>query len=333
VHGKRSGTAVRLGVPLLWQRSMLLLALTLLVLGCRGPACATGIPPGGLAELRKTFIFADPYGSDIAISYLDTGGQADTAIVFIHGFGGSCYTWHAILPALAEQYRVIAVDLKGFGESGKPDDRHYSVFDQAVIVDGLIKHLGLRAVMLGGHSMGGMVSLALAADLEEGCPYTIDRLILFGTPAFRQRLPLFIMALDIPFVGEAILHVVPPATLVRLVLEASYYDDNLIDDDEIEAYAQGIRSPGGRRALVRTARALADLNESGYTFDFDRLRMPALLIWGKHDTVVPVGYAFALRDALPGPVSFYTLDRCGHIPPTERPEEVLRLTTEFLKHF
>ena len=76
---------------------------------------------------------------------------------------------------------------------------------------------------------------------------------------------------------------------------------------------------------------MADLNGSGYTFDFGKIRMPVLIIWGKYDTVVPAGYAFALRDALPGPVSFHRLDKCGHIPPTERPEEVVRLIREFLR--
>ena len=178
--------------------------------------------------------------------------------------------------------------------------------------------------------MGGTVALALASGPSGKRAYSISRLIIFDAPAFRQRLPLFMMALDIPVLGEAALHIIPPTTVVRLLLEASYYDDDLIDSEEIEAYARGLSSPGGRKALAGTARGLADLNESGYAFDFDTIRMPVLIIWGKHDTMVPAGYAFALRDALPGPVSFHRLDKCGHTPPTEQPEEVLRLIREFL---
>ena len=308
----------------------MLVSLALLILGCEAPVDTAGRSADGFADVRRTFTFTDRYGADIDISYLDTGGASDTAFVLLHGFGGSAYAWHAVLPALSERHRTIAIDLKGFGESAKPDDDHYSVFDQAEIVAGLMEHLRLRHVIPGGHSMGGTIALVLVTGAREGADYTIDRLILCGAPAFRQRLPLFIMALDLPFIGEAVLHIIPPATVVQMVLKAGYYNDDLIEDAEIEAYARGIESAGGRRALAATASALADLNGSGHTFDFDKVRMPALVIWGKHDTVVPRGYAFALRDALPGPVAFHMLPQCGHIPPTEQPEEVLRLITDFL---
>jgi pimeloyl-ACP methyl ester carboxylesterase len=282
------------------------------------------------ADIRKTLDFRDRRGTDLTISYLDTGGSDNTAIVLIHGFGASAYTWHALLHPLAEHHRVVAIDLKGFGRSGKPDDRYYSVFDQAEVVDTLINHLDLRKIVLGGHSMGGTIALVLASAPPEERPYRIERLIVFSAPAFRQRLPLFIMALDIPLLGEAALHIIPPETVVRFILEAGYYDDDLIDDSDVAAYASGLKSPGGRKALTRTAGCLADLNASGFTFDFRAVKMPALLVWGKHDTVVPAGYGFALRDALPGPVSFHRLPECGHIPPTEKPHEVLRIITEFL---
>jgi pimeloyl-ACP methyl ester carboxylesterase len=315
------------------HRALSIIVLGGLILGLAAGAGSTDPAPDRFADIRETFLFKDGNGAETTISYLDTGGSPDTAIVLLHGFGASSYTWNAVIEPLAKNWRVIAVDLKGFGRSDKPDDRAYSVFDHAEIADGLISHLGVDDIVLGGHSMGGTVALALATGPEEGRPYRIARLMIFDAPAFRQRLPLFIMALDIPVLGEAALHVIPPGMVVRFVLENAYYDDGLIGDDEIEAYALGLASPGGRRALARTAGALADLNESGHSFDFVRLRMPALVVWGRHDTVVPAGYALALRDALPGPVSFHRLDRCGHIPPTERPEEVLRLITEFLETY
>jgi pimeloyl-ACP methyl ester carboxylesterase len=281
-------------------------------------------------DIRKTLNFRDRRGTDLTISYLDTGGSDNTAIVLIHGFGASAYTWHALLHSLAEHHRVVAIDLKGFGQSGKPDDQYYSIFDQAEVVDTLIRHLDLREIVLGGHSMGGTIALVLASGPPEERPYRIERLMIFSAPAFRQRLPLFIMALDIPLLGEAVLHIIPPETVVRFVLEASYYDDDLIGDREVAAYARGLKSPGGRKALTTTAGCLADLNASGFTFDFRAVKMPALLVWGRHDTVVPTGYAFALRDALPGPVSFHRLPECGHIPPTEKPHATLRLISEFL---
>jgi pimeloyl-ACP methyl ester carboxylesterase len=179
--------------------------------------------------------------------------------------------------------------------------------------------------------MGGTIAMVLICDPPVKRGYRISRLIVVDAPVFRQRLPLFISFLNIPILGSAALHVIPPATAVRWVLKESYYDDSLVKEKEVRAYAAGLYDPGGIRALVRTAEALADLNGSGYAFDFDEVRMPVLVIWGKKDPIVPPGYSFALRDALPGPVSFHVLDRCGHIPPTEKPEEVTRLIREFLE--
>jgi pimeloyl-ACP methyl ester carboxylesterase len=293
-------------------------------------AGASGPTPEISAGTRKTFTCADRYGSSFNISYVDTGMSGREAVMLIHGFGASAYTWREVIHALAANHRVIAPDLKGFGASDKPDDGHYSVFDQAEVVDALVRHLGLQDVVIGGHSMGGTIAMILASDPVAGKPYRISRLMLFDAPLFRQRLPFFIMALDIPFLGEAGLYVIPADLVVRWVLRECYYDDGLIRNDEVAAYAAGLSTPGGRKALVRTAEALADLNASGHPFDFSKVRMPVLIVWGKNDSVVPRGYAYALRDALPGPVYFHMLDRCGHFPMTEKPQEVIPIIQEFL---
>ena len=101
----------------------------------------------------------------------------------------------------------------------------------------------------------------------------------------------------------------------------AHQEDRVVDSRELAEGAQ-----------VRRRRECLACNRRFTTYE--RIEeMPALVVWGRHDNVVPAGYAFALSDALPGPVSFHRLDRCGSIPPTEQPEEVLRLITEFLKNY
>jgi pimeloyl-ACP methyl ester carboxylesterase len=311
-------------------RCVLTLILVCLLACDSGSGKTAGPTVDPFADIRETFRCSDRHGSEFDISYLDTRGSGHTAVVLIHGFGASVYTWKAVIPALAERYRVVALDLKGFGASAKPDDGRYSVFDQAEVVDALIGHLGIQNVILGGHSMGGTIAMVLASGSPPDRPYRIGKLMIFDAPLFRQRLPLFIMMLDIPVLGEAGLHLIPPKTAVKWVLKGSYFNDGLIEQDEIEAYAAGLGAPGGRKALVRTAEALADLNASGHIFDFDEAKMPALIVWGKKDSVVPPGASYALRDALPGPVTFHLVADCGHIPLTEKPQETLSLIEEFL---
>src|SRR3970040_1651540 len=80
-------------------------------------------------------------------------------LLLIHGFGASTYTWRYVAPELAQTHRVIAVDLKGFGQSDKPFDERYSVFDQAELLKQLIIDNKLRDLALVGHSYGGGVVL------------------------------------------------------------------------------------------------------------------------------------------------------------------------------
>ena len=89
-------------------------------------------------------------------------------ILLLHGFATSSYTWHSIIPELAKNHRVIAIDLRGFGASDKPIDDHYSIQDQAAAVTAFIEQENLRDLTVIGHSFGGGITLSLAFDAERG---------------------------------------------------------------------------------------------------------------------------------------------------------------------
>ena len=85
-------------------------------------------------------------------------------VLLIHGFGASSYSWRHIIAPLAQKYRVITIDLKGFGESPKPRDDLYSVYEQARLVRNFILENDLQNVRIIGHSYGGGVALVTCAD-------------------------------------------------------------------------------------------------------------------------------------------------------------------------
>src|SRR5919108_4097602 len=76
-------------------------------------------------------------------------------LLFLHGFGANSYTWSKVSPTLSQNYRLILIDLKGHGASPKPNDRAYSLHDQAELVSAFITDNGLEDVTLIGHSLGG----------------------------------------------------------------------------------------------------------------------------------------------------------------------------------
>jgi pimeloyl-ACP methyl ester carboxylesterase len=99
-------------------------------------------------------------GDGLSIVYEDRG-KGDTALLFVHGWCGDRLWWKHQVDAFANEYRVVAIDQAGHGESGK-DRKTWSVAGLAEDVETVVKELGLKRVILIGHSMGGPVSLAAA---------------------------------------------------------------------------------------------------------------------------------------------------------------------------
>src|SRR5208337_4584538 len=111
-------------------------------------------------------------------------------VLLLHGFATSSYTWHAIIPELAKNHRVIAIDLRGFGASDKPLDDHYSIQDQTEAVQAFIEQENLRDLTVIGHSFGGGITLSLALNAEQQRKSRIRNIVLIDTIAYRQPTPI-----------------------------------------------------------------------------------------------------------------------------------------------
>ncbi len=101
----------------------------------------------------------------VSIAY-DVRGKGDTALVFIHGWCGDRSYWNEQLDAFAKDYRVVAVDVAGHGESGT-NRAKWTIAGLAADVEAVVKELGLKRVVLIGHSMGGPISLIAAKRMPE----------------------------------------------------------------------------------------------------------------------------------------------------------------------
>lgn len=250
------------------------------------------------------------------------------AVLLIHGFGASSFTWSKILFPLAAHCKVVTLDLKGFGRSQKPEDGRYSLRDQSAAVLRIIERLGLQDLTLVGHSMGGGVALLVAMALESGTPGRVRCLVLVDSIACPQPLPLFVVLLRLPVLGPLVLSLAPATWSVRTILRLAYYDARKIERVFVEAYAAPLRRRAGRAALVATARAMIPPDLDRLVARYRTIRSPVLLLWGREDRVVPLAVSACLRDAIPQ-ARFVALDRCGHIPQEEWPD----LTVSVLRGF
>lgn len=250
-------------------------------------------------------------------------------VVLIHGLGVNSFTWRHLIAPLSQHHRVIAVDLKGYGMSPKPDDNMYSLYDQSRLVSQFIIEHDLRNVTLVGHSYGGGVALASAVYLSRAHPGRLERLVLIDSIAYKQSLPMFVRLLATPILGPLLVHLVPETRQIRSIMELTYYDDRLIENEAVERYAQSLRSPGAKSALLSTARQILPSDIEEFAQMYRELRVPTLILWGKEDQIIPLSIGQRLAFDLPN-ATLKVLADTGHAPQEESPKETLRLIEGFL---
>lgn len=256
--------------------------------------------------------------------------DGDTTLVMVHGFGACLESWHDIYPALAGEFSVVRLDLKGSGFSSKPRDEDYALRDQARILLGFLKVLRLKKMVLIGHSMGGGVSLLTCLlDLDTKSGLDVVGLVLIDSVGYPQQPPFFISALRNPFT-RFFVRLLPARFKVRLVLERAFEVKSRITPDRIERYAFFLRSPGANFALARTAEQMLPPDLDTITTRFPEIELPALIIWGDKDRVVPLENARRFHAALRRS-QLLILPDTGHVPHEERPLPVIEAITKFVE--
>jgi pimeloyl-ACP methyl ester carboxylesterase len=251
-------------------------------------------------------------------------------IIFLHGLGGSLYTWRHLIGPLAPHCRLILFDLKGSGQSPKPYDDKYSMFDQGELIYQFILQNDLHNVTLVGHSFGGGVALLVALRLTQRHPCRLSQLILIDTVSYPQKLPGVIRMLRMPVLGWLGLHLIPDKTKVYNMMESLYYDDSKINWEDVEAYAAPLASPGAKYAFQQTARQIIPDNIDEITGMFSRINVPTLIIWGREDKIIPLENGLRLHQAIRYS-RLVVIERCGHDPPDEKPGEVVAAIWKFLE--
>lgn len=250
-------------------------------------------------------------------------------LLLIHGLGASSYTWRSVMPLLARRRRVIAVDLKGFGESDKPLDGKYSILDQAELIRTFIRQENLRHLTVVGHSYGGGVALVLALRLAEEKDRRVESLVLIDSVAYQQPTPFFFKVLQTPLVGEVGFGLTPPELQTAGALAIAYHDKGKVSADSVLTYAKPLYTEGGRHALVRTVEQITPPGVEELVQRYRTLKTPTLLVWCRQDKVVPLSYGARLNADLPNS-RIEVIDECGHMPQEEKPEETARIIETFL---
>jgi len=250
-------------------------------------------------------------------------------IVALHGLGGSLYTWRNLKGSFPN-HQLFLIDLKGAGDSAKPHDKRYSVKDQADLIYEFILEHDLKDLTLMGNSYGGAVSLVVAIRLCKEEPRRFASLILIDSGGYNRDLPSHLKILKTPLIGWLAVHVLSPKAAAKKVLKDSYYIDSKITKEQIAEYARPIAAPGGRYALLQTAKQAIPKNIDEITSQYKNISVPTLIIWGLDDEVIPVKIGLMLHEAIPRS-RLELINDCGHVPQEEQPDETMRYISAFFR--
>lgn len=271
-------------------------------------------------------------------------GGRGSPVVFIHGLGSSGYMeWRQNLEAVAARHRVFAPDLPGYGRTDKPRAR-YTVPFFARFIRRYMEELGLRSASLVGTSLGGRIALEVA--LEQ--PKLVRKLVLVNTLGLGR--PHVNMAqaayglVTIPRVGEAVMKVArdalrwaPPGFIRRIAGRYAGVSSDLeqtMDDAYLDDLREMYAADGFRDAYLSTIRSLINPRalfggHHDVTQRLNELRIPVQLIWGADDPLFPLAHA-SRANSLIEVCKLTVIDRAGHTPQAERPEEFNRVLHQFL---
>ncbi len=261
--------------------------------------------------------------SDIKL-HVDIKGEGEP-LLLLHGFGSSSYSFIHLVEPLSKKYKVYNFDLKGFGDSPKPKDYRYSIYDQAILIQQYIKEHNLKNITIIGHSYGGSVALSLALLNQQN----IKKMVLISPAAFKQYLPSLILWIQKPIIGVIGFYVVPSSYEIKESYKYAFFDKDKISQDTISVMTRNLEKENAKYIYYHATFDLIPEDIDQISQRYKEIEIPTLLIWGENDVVIRKSRGYRLNKYLQNS-ELKIIKNCGHIPHEEKPDEVIKYLLEFL---
>jgi pimeloyl-ACP methyl ester carboxylesterase len=280
-------------------------------------ACAPSFHAGRLPGTPADAMFVDVDGVSIHYREMGTG----PAVVLIHGFGANLESWRGVDEALAADHRVIAVDLKGFGWSSRPEG-DYSPAAEASLVWKVLDQLGASEdVALVGHSWGTSVVLAMALER----PGAATKIVLASAYVYDDQVPSFFRWAQKGGLGEVLFGLYYGERMEERV-PLAYHDARFATQERVDAVQAELAKPGTKAAALAAARGH---HFAAMAARYPTVTTPVLLLWGDDDQITPLRYGERLATDLPD-ARLVVLPACGHMPMVESRNRFIRELRGFL---
>lgn len=243
----------------------------------------------------------------LQLHYAEQGDPAGQAIIFLHGYSDSWFSFSRVLPLLSPSYHAFALTERGHGDSDKPECC-YALDDFAADVDAFMDAVGIEEATLVGHSGGGLIAQRVA----ESYPHRVSRLVLVSTAS---KGALFRGVSELEEAVRTLEDPVPPA-FAREFQQSTIYGP--VPEEFFETVvAESLKLP---------ARVWRDYFEGvifAKSVELRDIKVPTLIMWGEQDSYPPREEQERLAREIPGAI-LKIYPETGHDPHWERPEEFVR---------
>ncbi|XP_070542807.1 epoxide hydrolase 4-like [Ptychodera flava] len=295
------------------------------------PACLDDNSLGSHAYLRT---------KTLKLHYVSNGDRSKPLMLFLHGFPEFWYSWRHQLRAFADDYRVVALDMRGYGDSDKPKGiGAYALDNLTSDVRDAIPALGHSSCVLVAHDWGGAVAWRFAHDY----PDLVDKLIIMNSPHLKRfeevistsmkqfKKSWYMFFFQLPYLPEFICRMADYAWIKAAFCKPpmGVRSEGAMTDDDIEAFKYNFQQEGVATATInyyRAAMRYPPAREPKHPV----ITSPTLLIWGEEDQALCI----ELTEGMDKYVQDVTVKRvpdASHWVQQDKPQEVNQIMREFLK--
>ncbi|MGL5062740.1 MAG: alpha/beta fold hydrolase [Microcoleus sp.] len=270
--------------------------------------------------------------NSIKLHYVTQG--SGPLMLMLHGFPEFWYSWRHQIPEFASDYKVVAVDLRGYNDSEKPPNKSAYVMAEFVKdVKGIIQGLGYESCVLVGHDWGGAIAWCFAYV----CPEMVDKLIVMNLPhpakfiaglrTLQQLLKSwYILFFQLPVLPEMLIKL-SKYRAIAAALQGMAVNKSTFTAADIAAYKDAAAKPGALTATINYYRNLVrGLRDRP---NWNVLEVPTLMIWGEKDIALGKELTYGTEDYVRD-LQIHYIPNCSHWVQQEKPQLVNRYMREFL---
>ncbi|MEO3706951.1 alpha/beta fold hydrolase [Trichormus azollae] len=255
-------------------------------------------------------------------------------MLMLHGFPEFWYSWRHQIPEFAKNYQVVALDLRGYNDSDKPQTQSAYVMDEFVKdIEGVIQGLGYESCVLVGHDWGG----AIAWNFAYAHPDMVEKLIILNLPhpaKFSQGLSTpqqllrsyYIFLFQLPLLPELVLQACDYEAITK-VIQGKAFNKNAFTTADLKAYKEAAAKRGAITAMLNYYRNI--FQQRLLNKNWSLLDVPTLMIWGEEDTALGKELTYGTQDYVRN-LQIKFIPNSGHWVQQEQPEVVTEYMREFL---